>query len=84
MPAQNELTLDVRTSVDEFQRSLGYVDSGQVCRQTGIYRSDCGCGLRLAVLRGTLLPPCEDCCLPVTWKLSPDPCEVLETNPELY
>jgi len=48
--------------------------TGQVCPQSGIYRSTC-CGVEIALSRNDRFPPCQRCDRATTWIL------VRPTNP---
>ena len=43
--------------------------TGHKSKQSGIYRSDCGCGTEIALSNGETFPPCRSCRRAVNWTL---------------
>lgn len=43
--------------------------TGQICQQSGIYRSDCKDKIQIALSVGERFPPCRNCTEAVNWTL---------------
>jgi|GEM_PF-2188946 len=43
--------------------------TGFRCQATGLYRSDCKCGMEIKLSQWQIFLPCSSCQRPVTWEL---------------